>query len=348
LAAIVFVAYKVSPIESRSKKKSVFISRDSTRKAKGIVFCIPCCIMVHSGILHGTHWYTKQEFLMTAKVYTVENRKGGVGKTTTAITLGVGLAQRLHQNGGGNALIIDMDPQGDAARGLGLDPQDRCVSNVLLGDGGLEALRANVMPADRSKGGGPSRPNLYIMPASDKLSEAKEDILTQFALLAARSMRSRRTESEHNLVNILDEKLGLAKQAFRYIIIDCPPTLDLLQQAVHQYADYAVVPVKVDFHGASATGRHTNNILQDQAEGIDITIAAIVPTFVNAHHNLTKSMMQELIRVYGKQVIAKAVPNTVKVAEAPASGGQTIIEYLPDSTAAIAYQDLVDRIYAQD
>lgn len=284
---------------------------------------------------------------MTAKVYTVENRKGGVGKTTTAVTLAVGLARRLHEDGGGNVLVIDMDPQGDAARGLGLDPNGRCVSNVLTSDGSVEALRANVMTADRSGDGGPSRPNLYVLPASDKLSEAKEDILTEFALLAARSMRSRRSGSETHLVDILDEKLGLAKQAFTYIIVDCPPTLDLLQQAVHQYADYAVVPVKVDFHGASATGRHTSNILQDQAEGIDITIAAIVPTFVNAQHNLTKSMMRELTRVYGKQVIAKPIPNTVRVAEAPASGGRTVLEYMPDSAAAEAYQDLVDRLYAQ-
>lgn len=284
---------------------------------------------------------------MTAKVYTVENRKGGVGKTTTAVTLAVGLARRLHQDGGGNILVIDMDPQGDAARGLGLDPNGRCVSNVLTSDGNVEVLRANVMAADRSSDGGPSRPNLYVLPASDKLSEAKEDILTQFALLAARSMRSRRSGNELHLVDILDERLGLAKQAFSYIIIDCPPTLDLLQQAVHQYADYAIVPVKVDFHGASATGRHTSNILQDQADGIDITIAAIVPTFVNAQHNLTKSMMQELTRVYGKQVISKPVPNTVRVAEAPASGGRTVLEYMPDSPAAKAYQDLVDRIYGR-
>jgi chromosome partitioning protein len=284
---------------------------------------------------------------MTAKVYTVENRKGGVAKTTTAVTLAVGLARRLHEDGGGNVLVVDMDPQGDAARGLGLDPNGRCVSNVLLSDGSVDVLRANVMPADRSSNGGPTRPNLYVMPATDRLSEAKEDILTEFALLAARSMRGRRSGNERSMVDILDDKLGLAKEAFAYIIIDCPPTLDLLQQAVHQYADYAIVPVKVDFHGASATGRHTSNILQDQAEGIDITIAAIVPTFVNAHHNLTKSMMRELAKVYGKQVIAAPIPNTVRVAEAPASGGRTILEYMPDSPAAIAYEDLVDRLYRQ-
>lgn len=283
---------------------------------------------------------------MTAKVFTVENRKGGVGKTTTAVTLGVGLAQRLHQNGGGNVLIVDMDAQGDAARGLGLEVGERCVSHVLLGNGTLEPLRANVMPADRSADGGPARPNLFILPASDRLSEAKEDILTEFALLAARSMRNRWLSEERHLVNVLNEKMGLAKQAFDYIIIDCPPTLDMLQQAVHQYADYAVVPVKVDFHGASATGRHTTNILQDQAAGIDIRISAVVPTFVNARHNLTRAMMMNLIRTYGSKVVTKAIPNTVRVAEAPASGGLTILEYMPDSPAAIAYDDLVSRIYA--
>ncbi|MFQ5433875.1 MAG: ParA family protein, partial [Anaerolineae bacterium] len=176
---------------------------------------------------------------------------------------------------------------------------------------------------------------------------AKEDILTEFALLAARSMRSRRSNDERHLVTVLDDKIGLARQAFAYIIIDCPPTLDMLQQAVHQFADYAIVPVKVDFHGASATGRHTRNIVEDQSEGIDIRIAAIVPTFVNARHNLTKSMMSNLYKVYGSQVVTKGVPNTVRVAEAPASGGKTILEYLPDSPAAIAYQDLVNRIYNQ-
>ena len=283
---------------------------------------------------------------MTAKVFTVENRKGGVGKTTTTVTLGVGLARRLQQNGGGNVLIVDLDAQGDAARGLGLDPGNRCISHVLLGDGGLDPLRANVMPADRASSGGPARPNLFILPATDRLSEAKEDILTELAILAARSLRQRWSEGNRHLVNVLDEKLGLAKKAFDYIIIDCPPTLDMLQQAVHQYANYAVVPVKVDFHGASATGRHTSNILEDQAAGIDIKISAVVPTFVNARHNLTKAMMLNLIQTYGVQVVTKAIPNTVRVAEAPASGGLTILEYMPDSPASTAYEDLVDRVYS--
>jgi len=282
---------------------------------------------------------------MTATVITIENRKGGVGKTTTTVTLGVGLARRLAADGGGNVLIVDMDPQGDAARALGLDPGNRCISHVLLGDGSVDTLRANVMSADRSAEEGPARPNLYIIPATDRLGDAKEDILTEFALIAARSMRSRRNDDQPHLIDILDEKMGLAKQAFRYILIDCPPTLDMLQQAVHQYADYAIVPVKVDFHGASATGRHTSNILQDQAEGIDIVIKAVVPTFVNARHRLTQSMMEQIVRTYGRQVVADPIANTVRVAEAPASGGLTILEYEPASPAATGYEALIDRIY---
>lgn len=282
---------------------------------------------------------------MTAKVLTIENRKGGVAKTTTALALAVGLAKKMEAQGGGNVLIIDMDPQGDAARGLGLEPNGQCVSNVLLGNGHVDLLRENVLWADRSGEGGPHRPNLFVMPATDRLSEAKEDILTEIALFAARSMRTRRGGEGRHLVNVLDEKLGLAKDAFAYIILDCPPTLDMLQQAVHQYADYAIVPVKVDYHGASATGRHTANIVDDQSAGIDIKILAIVPTFVQPRLRLTQNMMSQLTRLYGKRAVAEPIPHTVKIAEAPASGGLTILEYMPESPAAQAYQALVDRVY---
>jgi chromosome partitioning protein len=284
---------------------------------------------------------------MTATVLTVENRKGGVAKTTTAVTLGVGLAKRLHEVGDGRVLIIDMDPQGDSARGLGLDAGNRCVSHVLESGGDVATLRANVIWADQSQNEGPARPNLFVLPASDRLSDAKEDILTEFALLAARSMRGRQQGDARQLVNVLNERLGLAKQAFDYIIIDCPPTLDMLQQAIHQFADAAIVPVKVDFHGASATGRHTSNIINDQSEGIDITIRAIVPTFYDSRLRLTKSMMENIYKVYGRKIVSTPIPNTVKIAEAPASGGQTILEYAPTSAAAKAYWDLVDLVYSE-
>ncbi len=283
---------------------------------------------------------------MTAMVFTVENRKGGVGKTTTAVTLAAGLARRCHENGGGNVLLVDLDPQGDAARGLGLDPNGRCLSKVLLGSGGVAELRANVMPATREGAGGPARPNLFVLPASDALAQAKTRIISQAAAnMVSKLLNGDKSEDDDDqLVMLLERKLAIARQAFKYIILDCPPTLDVLQQAVHHFADAAIVPVKVDYHGTSATARHTQNILDDQAAGISITITAIVPTFFHTRHNLTQAMMEQLAERYGRKVIMTPIPNTVRVAEAPAVDGLTIFEYEPTHQAAEAYWDLVDYI----
>lgn len=283
---------------------------------------------------------------MTARVYTVENRKGGVGKTTTAVTLAVGLASRCHENGGGNVLLVDLDPQGDAARGLGVDPGGRCISRVLLGSGGVKELRDNVVSANRESDGGPSRPNLYVLPASDALANAKTRIISSIAadVVAMMMQGVKASDTNEQVIMLLERKLAIARQAFKFIIIDCPPTLDMLQQSVHHFADAAIVPVKVDYHGTSATARHTQNILDDQADGINITIKAIVPTFFQPRHNLTQAMMDELAQRYGRKVIMTPIPNTVRVAEAPAVNGLTIFEYEPGHPAAEAYWDLVDYI----
>ena len=280
---------------------------------------------------------------MTASVYTVENRKGGVAKTTTAVTLAYGLSERLMENGGGRVLRVDLDPQGDTARALGLKPEGRCLSYVLTGEG---SLRDNIMPADRSADGGPSRPNLFVLPASDNLRNAKERLLSQLTVNMV--MAQIRGKGNDNgivpMVDILNDRLGPAKQVFDFIILDCPPTLDMLQEAVHNFADAAIVPVKADFHSTSAVGRHTRNILDDQADGIAISIKAVVPTFVDKRLRLTRSMLDQLRRTYGN-LVTEPVPNTVRVAEAPASGGLTVIEYAPNSPASAAYRSLVDFVY---
>lgn len=281
---------------------------------------------------------------MVATVFTVENRKGGVAKTTTAVTLAYGLSKRLLENGGGGrVLLVDLDPQGDTARALGLNPDGRCISYVLTGEG---SLRENIMPADRSDDGGPSRPNLFVLPASDNLRSAKEVLLSQLTVNTV--MAQIRGRSSDNgvvpMVEILNDRLGPAKQVFDYIILDCPPTLDMLQEAVHNFADAAIVPVKADFHSTSAVGRHTRNILDDQAGGINISIRAVVPTFVDQRLRLTRNMLAQLKRTYGN-LVSEPIPNTVRVAEAPASGGLTVIEYAPQSPASTAYESLVDLVY---
>ena len=271
--------------------------------------------------------------------------KGGVAKTTTAVTLGYGLSQRLQEQNGGRVLLVDLDPQGDTARALGLQPEGRCLSYVLTGEG---TLRDNIMSADRADEGGPERPNLFVLPASDNLRDAKETLLSQLTVNMVMS-QIRGRDSNNGvvpMVDILNERLGPAKQVFDYIILDCPPTLDMLQEAVHNFADAAIVPVKADFHSTSAVGRHTRNILDDQAGGIKISIKAVVPTFVDMRLRLTRGMLEQLKRTYGN-LVSDPIPNTVRVAEAPASGGRTVIEYAPDSPASEAYLRLVDLVYEE-
>lgn len=274
---------------------------------------------------------------MSAKIFTIENRKGGVGKTTTAVTLGVGLAKKLQEQGNGRVLIIDLDPQGNVCTSLGVKSDGKCISHVLTGEG---TLRDNVIPADTDK-----RPNLFIIPATDKLRTAKETLISQVAMSEVmKQLRGRDGETTATpIIEILTTKMEPATSIFEFIIIDCPPTLDTLQEAVHHFADAAIVPVKVDFLGTQGTAQHTQNILADQAAGIDIKIAAVVPTFVR-RYKLAKQMLNDLQQFYGNLVM-EPIPLTVKVEEAPASGGQTILEYAPDNPAAHAYQTLVDHIF---
>lgn len=289
-------------------------------------------------------------------VFTVENRKGGCGKTTTAVTIAVELAARLAGNLQERVLLIDLDPQGDAARALGLDAQERCVSRILDGTG---AFKDNIMSA--SPNGSGRRENLYVLPASDRLSDVKARLIGEpaskyaaeiaaQAVLAGFSDRGNQSQSftvdpgaaRREAIDLFQKRLTDLKKLFRYIVLDCPPTLDIFQQAVHEFADYAVVPVKLEYLSASATGRHTDNILADQAGGINIRIAAIVPTFVDPRLLIVRETYNELIQKYSRAV-SKPVARTTRIEQAT-QDGLTIIEADPNSRAANAYRYLVDKL----
>jgi chromosome partitioning protein len=266
---------------------------------------------------------------MTAKVLAVANRKGGVGKTTTAITLAHGLALKDHPT-----LLIDLDAQGNVATSLGLRPNGHETLSALL----LEKARVEdcVFPADRSKMDGPARPNLYLIASDDTLGIAKDHIMRE-------SYDEYRLTGRDGMNELFIDRLGKAMNVFHYIILDCPPTIDSLSRAVYSFADEAIVPVKVDFLGATGTRHHTDDIIKTQEEGIAIHIGAVVPTFVRAREILARQVLASLIKRYGRSVVSKPVPQSVVVEQAPAAGGLTIFEYAPESNAAKAYQFLVDR-----
>lgn len=281
-----------------------------------------------------------------AHIFAVVNRKGGVGKTTTAVNLAHGLARKLVDSAGeprGSVLLVDLDPQSNCSQMLGLDPGGICISQLLLGN---RTLDSTILSADRSAKGGPARPNLFLIPSSDALAQAKIALIANEAVAEVVSRMTRGAQRQTPIDQLLSEKLGPATQVFDYIILDCPPSLDALNDAVYRFAEAAIVPVKVDYLGATGAVRHTRDILEAQAEGIHIRIGLIVPTFVRERQVLAREVLATLRDTYGEERVSTPVPTSVKVEESPATGGgMTLFEYAPDSKAAQAYQDLVEKVY---
>jgi chromosome partitioning protein len=309
-----------------------------------------------------------------AKVFAVVNRKGGVAKTTTAINLAHGLSRKLlrrveasqldqlKESLGdisdtdrlfqyqsyyyfitGHVLLVDFDAQGHCVRGLGIEPGQADVGEVLSAH---QHVSQAVISADRSPDGYP-RPNFWLLPSSDNLEKAKEILrrhsygrnIAQYGLLAGDSDMNR------ELLGVLQESLGLAVERFSYIILDCPPALDAFTQAVYRFSDAAIVPVKADYFSMAGTDLHLANIQEAQLRGIDIRIHTIVPTFYVHRQRLDQQMLASLKTTYGDRV-SEPIPRSQAVAEAPAYG-QTIFEMDPryQNPATLAYQALVDRVF---
>ena len=267
---------------------------------------------------------------MSGRIFAVANRKGGVGKTTTAIALAHGLARHVEADGG-RVLLIDFDPQGNVATSLKLDPQQRDLTDLLLD---RAEFKECVISADRSEEGLP-RPNLFVLPSNDSLADAKGELMIKSVVGGRRSS---------TIESVLQDKLDFVRRLFAYTIVDCPPTLDAFSDAVYNLADEAIVPVKTDFLGEVGTVRHTNDILEAQSYGIDIKINCILPTFYDKRLTIARSVLEALQRHYGASAIATPIPRTTMFEQAPAVNGQTILEYRPNSAAAKAYEALVDRI----
>lgn len=290
-----------------------------------------------------------------------------MAKTTTAISLAHGLSRKLlrrldpedipqiddpsrifqynntHYFIFGHVLLIDFDAQGHCAHGLGIDTKTADIGEVLLQ---RQHLSEAVISADRSSAGFP-RPNLWVLPASDNLETAKEALkaLSTRQSLQQYGVLLNMPGKDFSLLRILEDRLRLALERFQFIIIDCPPSLDSFTQAVYQFADEAIVPVKPDYFSVAGMGQHISNITEAQLRGIDIKIHTIVPTFNVERHRLDRQLLEELIERHGDK-ISTPIPRSQTVAEAPAYQ-QTIFEFDPKylNPATVAYQALVDRVY---
>ena len=270
------------------------------------------------------------------KIIAFANNKGGVGKTTSSVTAAHMLARNLigpDDKPRGAVLLIDLDPQGHVARALGLtNERGVCVSDFLMG---RAAFKDAVLWADRKAEGLP-RPNLFVMPATQRLRGVGLKLMGQ-------DLGARAAGEPGELDDILNHRLGPFVARFAYVILDCPPNLDVFRNAVYNFADTVVAPVKMDDLSVDGLVQHTADITAARASGARADLAHILPTMYRQRQTLDQFALEAVREKFSRKV-AEPIPELVAVKEAPAAGGRTLVEYAPDSPATAAYARFALRV----
>lgn len=244
-----------------------------------------------------------------AKIVTVVNQKGGVGKTTTAINLGAYLARA-----GKLVLVVDLDAQANATSGLGIKPEmvQETMYEVLIHD----------VPA-RSVIQGTSLDGLRVMPASLHLAGANVDLVP----LDRREFR-------------LHERLLEIKNEYDYVLIDCPPSLGLLTVNALAAADEAVIPIQCEYYALEGLSDLLETIqLVQQHLRPSLVLRAGILTMFDERNRLSLAVMHQLYEHFPGRIYRSIIPRNIRLAEAP-SHGQTILEYDPRSKGGKAYERL--------
>ncbi|AZR74297.1 sporulation initiation inhibitor Soj [Anoxybacter fermentans] len=251
------------------------------------------------------------------KTIAIVNQKGGVGKSTTAVNLGACLAQLNHK-----VLLIDIDPQGNATSGVGVNKSslDRCIYNLLVEDEDIE----NVIIKTEIE-------NLNLIPATIDLAGAEIELVSVFS-------------RESRLKNCL----GLIKDKYDYILIDCPPSLGLLTLNALTAADVVLVPIQCEYYALEGLGQLMRTIqLVQKHLNPTLEIDGIVLTMYDARTNLAQQVIDEVKNHFQDRVYKTIIPRNVRLSEAP-SFGKPICVYDPTSRGAKAYMSLAREVIANE
>jgi chromosome partitioning protein len=247
------------------------------------------------------------------RVIAIANQKGGVGKTTTTINMGACLAEM-----GLRTLIIDLDPQGNASTGLGIENRglETSMYHVLMHDVPLENC---VEPTDVR--------NLFVAPASLDLAGAEIELVPAF---------SRETRLRRAIEAVLGD--------YDYVLIDCPPTLGLLTVNGLAAAREVLVPIQTEYYALEGLGQLLRNV--DLVKNLNPTleVSTIVCVMYDARTKLSDQVVQEVRDHFGEKVVKAVVPRSVRLSEAP-SFGQPIITFDPRSKGAVAYRDVATEVH---
>ena len=248
-----------------------------------------------------------------SRIIAVANQKGGVGKTTTAINLSACLAEKNKK-----VLTLDMDPQGNTTSGLGVDKNqaENTVYELILDESELsECIYPSVME------------NLSVIPSNINLSGAEIELI-----------------GFENKEYLLKSKLDMIRSDYDYIIIDCPPSLNLLTINAMAAADSVIVPIQCEYYALEGLSQliHTIDLIKERLNP-KLEIEGVVFTMYDARTNLSLQVVENVKENLDKNIYKTIIPRNVRLAEAP-SYGQPINIYDSRSAGAEAYRLLAEEV----
>ncbi|MCZ7546137.1 MAG: AAA family ATPase [Anaerolineae bacterium] len=253
-----------------------------------------------------------------ARVYALANQKGGVGKTTTAVSLAAFLG-----GAGVRVLLVDMDPQASASSSLNIDKDSvpASVYDVLMG---RRTLRSVVLRN--------ARLHIDVAPASPALANAEVELVSEIG-------------REHRLRTALEEALAL----YDYILIDCPPSLGLLTvNALTAARDGAIVPIQCEYLALQGLGHLLRAINLVRAHlNPETKVRGLLMTMFDPRTNLSQEVVDEVRAHFPDLVFGTVIPRNVRLSEAP-SHGEPILTYAPNSAGAVAYAAFAEELLRGD
>lgn len=247
------------------------------------------------------------------RVVAVVNQKGGVGKTTTTVNVAAQLA-----SAGSPVLIVDLDPQGNATSGLAIPKESVQLTTYEVLCHGADPL-SSVQPTQT--------PGLFVLPANANLAGAEVELVNK----AQREFALR-------------EALARAREKYKYVFIDCPPSLGLLTVNGLAAADQVLIPVQAEYYALEGLSQLLNTI-QAIKQGInpELGLLGVAITMYDKRTSLGEQVVKELEQYFGEGMFATSIPRNVRLAEAP-SYGQTIYEHDKWSKGARAYKALAKEV----